>query len=53
MGLTSSILERSPVTPAMLYLALGLLVGSTLLSLYPFNPLRGSALLEVLTELPG
>lgn len=50
MGLTSSILKRSPVTPAIIYLALGLLVGPTILNLFHFNPLKESALLEVLTE---
>jgi NhaP-type Na+/H+ or K+/H+ antiporter len=50
MGLTSSILKRSPVTSAMIYLAVGLLVGPTVLNLFHFNPLKESALLEVLTE---
>ena len=50
MGLTSSILKRSPVTSAIIYLALGLLVGPTALNLFHFNPLKESALLEVLTE---
>ena len=50
MGLTSSILKRSPVTSAMIYLAVGVLVGPTALNLFHFNPLKESALLEVLTE---
>ena len=50
MGLTSSILKRSPVTVAIIYLAVGLLVGPTVLNLFHFNPLKESALLEVLTE---
>jgi len=50
MGLMSSILKRSPITVAMIYLAVGLLVGPTVLNLFHFNPLRESALLEVLTE---
>ncbi len=50
MGLTSSILKRLPVTPAIIYLAVGLLVGPTVLNLFHFNPLKQSALLEVLTE---
>lgn len=49
-GLTSSILARLPVTPAIIYLAVGLLVGPTVLNVFHFNPLRESALLEVLTE---
>jgi NhaP-type Na+/H+ or K+/H+ antiporter len=50
MGLTSSVLRRSPVTSAIIYLAIGLLVGPTVLELFQFNPLKESALLEVLTE---
>ncbi len=49
-GLTSSILKPLPVTPAIIYLAVGLLVGPTVLDLFHFNPLKESALLEVLTE---
>lgn len=51
MGLTCSILKRSPVTSAIIYLAVGLLVGPTFLNLFHFNPLKESALLEVLTEI--
>ncbi|NMG42380.1 sodium:proton antiporter [Aromatoleum toluvorans] len=50
MGLTSSILKRLPVTSAIIYLAVGMLVGPTVLHLFHFNPLKQSALLEVLTE---
>lgn len=50
MGLTSSRLKRWPVTSAIIYLAAGLLVGPTVLNLFHFNPLKESALLEVLTE---
>ncbi len=49
-GLTSSMLERLPVTPAIIYLAVGLLVGPTMLNVFHFNPLKQSALLQVLTE---
>ncbi len=49
-GLTSSLLKRLPVTPAIIYLAVGLLVGPTVLNAFHFNPLKQSALLEVLTE---
>ncbi|MDT8453507.1 MAG: cation:proton antiporter, partial [Gammaproteobacteria bacterium] len=35
---------------AIVYLAVGLLVGPTVLNLFHFNPLKESALLEVLTE---
>ena len=50
-GLTVSVLQRSPITPAMFYLALGLLLGPTVLNVFHFNPLKESALLEVLTEI--
>ena len=50
MGLTTSVLQRSPVTAAIVYLAVGLLVGPTGFGLFHFNPLEQSALLEVLTE---
>ena len=50
MGLTSSLLKRSPVTSAIIYLAVGLLFGPTVLNLFHFNPLKEAALLEVLTE---
>src|SRR3989304_2500406 len=49
-GLTSPMLKPLPVTPAIIYLAVGLLVGPTVLNLFHFNPLKQSALLEVLTE---
>ncbi|MDO9468833.1 MAG: sodium:proton antiporter [Thiobacillus sp.] len=49
-GLTTPLLQRLPVTPAIVYLAVGLLVGPTVLNLFHFNPLKESALLEVLTE---
>lgn len=50
MGLTSSTLKRLPITSAIVYLAVGLLVGPTALNLFHFNPVKESALLEVLTE---
>ena len=49
-GLTASLLKPLPVTPAIIYLAVGLLVGPTVLNVFHFNPLKESALLEVLTE---
>jgi len=49
-GLTSSLLKDLPVTPAIVYLAAGLLVGPTVFNFFHFNPLKESALLEVLTE---
>lgn len=50
MGLTVSLLKRSPVTSAIIYLAVGVLVGPTAFDLFHFNPLKESALLETLTE---
>ena len=50
MGLTSALLKRLPITSAIVYLAVGLLVGPTVLNLFHFNPLQQSALLQVLTE---
>ncbi|HQS58676.1 MAG: sodium:proton antiporter [Gallionellales bacterium 35-53-114] len=50
MGLTASILKRSPITSAIVYLAVGLLVGPSVLDLFHFNPLKESMLLETLTE---
>lgn len=49
-GLTASLVQRLPVTPAIIYLCIGLLVGPTVLNLFHFNPFKESALLEVLTE---
>jgi NhaP-type Na+/H+ or K+/H+ antiporter len=49
-GLTATLLKRLPVTPAIIYLGVGLLVGPTGLNLFHFNPLKESALLEALTE---
>ncbi|MEX2131632.1 MAG: cation:proton antiporter [Pseudohongiellaceae bacterium] len=50
MGLTTTILKRSPFTAAIIYLMVGLVVGPSGFNLFHFNPLNGSALLEVLTE---
>jgi sodium/hydrogen antiporter len=49
-GLTAPFIGRLPVTSAIVYLAVGLLVGPTALGLFHFNPLKESAFLEVLTE---
>ncbi len=50
MGATASVLKRLPVTSAIIYLVVGVLVGPTVLNWFHFNPLKQSALLEVLTE---
>jgi len=49
-GLSASVLKNLPVTPAIVYLAVGLLVGPTVFNFFHFNPLKESALLEVMTE---
>jgi NhaP-type Na+/H+ or K+/H+ antiporter len=50
MGLTFTLLKRAPITAAIIYLTVGLLVGPSGLDLFHFNPLKQSALLETLTE---
>jgi NhaP-type Na+/H+ or K+/H+ antiporter len=50
MGLSRPTLARLPVTSAIIYLVVGLVVGPTLLNVFHFNPLKQSALLEVMTE---
>ena len=50
IGVSSSVLRRLPVTTAILYLAIGILVGPTGLNLFHFNPLKQSEFLEALTE---
>ncbi|MES2830556.1 MAG: cation:proton antiporter [Pseudomonadota bacterium] len=49
-GLSSTILQRSPFTSSIFYLAVGLIAGPTVLGLFKFDPLEQSALLEALTE---
>ncbi len=49
-GLTASMLKGIPVTPAILYLGVGLLIGPTVLNVFHFNPLKEAALLGALTE---
>ena len=50
MGVASTVLKRVPITSAMLYLAVGLLLGPTGVDAFRFNPLQEAPLLEVLTE---
>jgi NhaP-type Na+/H+ or K+/H+ antiporter len=50
MGLMAPFMRRMPVTTAIIYLAVGIAVGPTVLNLFHFNPLKESAVLEVLTE---
>jgi NhaP-type Na+/H+ or K+/H+ antiporter len=50
MGLLAPAMQRLPLTTAIIYLAVGMIVGPTVLGLFHFNPLKQSAVLEVLTE---
>lgn len=50
-GLGSRYLQRLPFTSANVYLAIGLLLGPTILNLFYFDPIKQSALLETLTEI--
>jgi len=50
MGLSRPTLSHLPVTSAIIYLLVGLVVGPTVLNVFHFNPLKQSGLLEVLTE---
>jgi sodium/hydrogen antiporter len=50
MGLLAPFMRPLPLTTAIVYLAVGLVFGPTLLGLYHFNPLKESAVLEVFTE---
>ena len=49
-GFSATSLKSLPVTAAIIYLAVGVAVGPSGLNLFHFNPLKQSALLEVLTE---
>lgn len=50
MGLSHSLIKRLPFTSAIVYLAVGLIAGPTVFHAFHFNPLKESALLEILTE---
>jgi sodium/hydrogen antiporter len=49
-GLTSTILERSPFSSSIVYLAVGLVAGPMVLNLFYFDPIKEAPLLEILTE---
>ena len=49
-GLGSRYLQRLPFTSANVYLAVGLLLGPTILNLFYFDPIKQSVVLEKLTE---
>ncbi len=51
MGFTTHFMRRLPITNPMVYLAVGFIIGPTLLNLFHFNPLKESAVLERITEM--
>ncbi len=50
MGFTVQVMKRLPVTSSMIYLAIGIFLGPTVLGFYHFNPLQESSFLEIFTE---
>ena len=50
MGLIPTTLKRLPITSAIVYLVVGMVVGPMVLDLFHFNPFKESALLERLAE---
>lgn len=50
MGLSHGAIRKLPITSAIIYLAVGILVGPSVLHLFHFNPLKESQLLEIFTE---
>lgn len=50
-GLSKTSLQKLPFTPAIVYLAIGFLLGPSVLHLFYFDPIEQSALLESLTEI--
>ncbi len=50
-GITSSFMKRLPVTPAIFYLCVGLVIGPSVLGWFRFDPIAEAPLLEVLTEI--
>ncbi len=51
MGVGARALRRLPITPALVYLVVGLVAGPSGFALFHFNPLKESALLEILAEI--
>jgi len=51
MGLRTSILQRLNLTPSLVYLAIGLTLGPSIIGVFHFNPLKQAHLLEILAEL--
>ena len=51
MGLFAARLGAMPITSAILYLVVGVVIGPTVLNLFHFNPLKSAAWLETITEI--
>lgn len=51
VGFSFSYIQKGPLTSAIVYLFVGCVVGPMGLGLFHFNPLKESALLELLTEI--
>jgi NhaP-type Na+/H+ or K+/H+ antiporter len=49
-GVAQPLIRRLPVTNTMIYLAVGVVLGPTVLGVFHFNPLDQSRLLEIITE---
>ncbi|HEV2609369.1 MAG TPA: cation:proton antiporter [Noviherbaspirillum sp.] len=50
-GLAATTIMRLPITSAIFYLSVGLILGPTFLGIFNFDPLQQSAVLEVVTEI--
>jgi len=50
-GLAATTITRLPITSAIFYLTVGLLLGPTFLGIFTFDPLQQSSTLEVATEI--
>ncbi|XKH59020.1 cation:proton antiporter [Halomonas sediminis] len=51
MGLRSPILQRLRLTPSIIYLAIGIILGPSVIGAFHFNPLEQAHLLEILAEI--
>ncbi|MFO7576715.1 MAG: cation:proton antiporter [Pelovirga sp.] len=51
MGLRSAIVQRLHLTPAIIYLAIGIVLGPSVFDTFHFNPFKQAHLLEVLAEI--
>lgn len=51
MAMTAARIQRLPLSTAIFYLVIGLVLGPSVLNQFHFNPLQHSAMLEVVTEI--